>query len=121
MKKQDREKLDIEIEKLVNAHKYCFNSEYTNSYLTRFAHMKFESFIYSDSLAHLNLEIMHGIDIIDDKIQDKKVEEEIREYFVKCFKRRMKEILPVYFEELTKAKKAEKDKENEAKGKKSKK
>ena len=52
---------------------------------------------------------------------NKDVNEILKTYFVKTFKKKMKEVLPQHFEELKKQKKAEKEKEAEAKGKKGKK
>ena len=47
IKKKDREKIDGLIDSYVNAYKLCFNREYTNKYLDRFANMKYESSLYN--------------------------------------------------------------------------
>ena len=54
-------------------------------------------------------------------IEDEEINQALKTYFVKTFKKSLKEKLPKHFEELKKQKKAEKEKEAEAKGKKSKK
>lgn len=119
IKKKDREKIDGLLDSYANAFKYCFNSEFTNKYLEHFAEMKYESALYNSDLLHLRLEIFetNGIDDTYEGIPNTEVDKELRTYFIKGFKKRMKEILPTYFEELSKEKKAEKEKEKEAKGK----
>ena len=120
IKKKDREKIDGLIDSYVNAYKLCFNREYTNKYLDRFANMKYESSLYNSDLLHLRLDIFTENDITDtyDGIENEELNEELKTYFVRVFKKKMKEILPLHFEELDKQKKAEKEKEKEAKGKK---
>lgn len=123
LKKKDREKVDMIIDKYVEAFVWCFNEEYTNKYLERFALMKYESGLYNNDFTHARLDILNENDIVDtyDGIDDKDVNETLKTYFVKTFKKKMKEALPQHFEEIKKQKKAEKEKEAEAKGKKSKK
>lgn len=120
IKKKDREKIDSLIDSYVNAYKLCFNREYTNKYLDRFACMKYESSLYNSDLLHLRLDIFAENDITDtyDGIENKELNEELKTYFVKVFKKKMKEVLPLHFEELDKIKKAEKEAEKQAKGKK---
>ena len=120
IKKKDREKIDGLIDSYVNAYKLCFNREYTNKYLDRFASMKYESSLYNSDLLHLRLDIFAENDITDtyDGIENKELNEELKTYFVKVFKKKMKEVLPLHFEELDKIKKAEKEAEKQAKGKK---
>ena len=123
LKKKDREKVDMIIDKYVEAFVWCFNEEYTNKYLERFALMKYESGLYNNDFTHARLDILNENDIGDtyDGIDDKEINETLKTYFVKTFKKKMKEALPQHFEEIKKQKKAEKEKESEAKGKKSKK
>ena len=124
LKKKDREKVDMIIDKYVEAFVWCFNEEYTNKYLERFALMKYESGLYNNDFTHAGLDIFNENDIVDtyDGIDDNKdVNEILKTYFVKTFKKKMKEKLPKHFEELKKQKKEEKAKEDEAKGKKKKK
>ena len=120
IKKKDREKIDGLIDSYVNAYKLCFNREYTNKYLDRFANMKYESSLYNSDLLHLRLDIFAENNITDtyDGIENEELNEEIKTYFVKVFKKKMKEVLPLHFEELDKIKKAEKEAEKQAKGKK---
>ena len=123
LKKTDREKVDMIIDKYVEAFVWCFNEEYTNKYLERFALMKYESGLYNNDFTHAGLDIFNENDIVDtyDGIDDNKdVNEILKTYFVKTFKKKMKEVLPQHFEEIKKQKKAEKEKEAEAKGKKKK-
>ena len=124
LKKKDREKVDMIIDKYVEAFVWCFNEEYTNKYLERFALMKYESGLYNNDFTHAGLDIFNENDIVDtyDGIENNKdVNETLKTYFLKTFKKKMKEALPQHFEEIKKQKKAEKEKESEAKGKKSKK
>lgn len=123
LKKKDREKVDMIIDKYVEAFIWCFNEEYTNKYLERFALMKYESGLYNNDFTHAKLDIFNENDIVDtyDGIDDKDINETLKTYFLKTFKKKMKEALPQHFEEIKKQKKAEKEKESEAKGKKSKK
>ena len=123
LKKKDREKVDMIIDKYVEAFVWCFNEEYTNKYLERFALMKYESGLYNNDFTHAKLDIFNENDIVDtyDGIDDKDINETLKIYFLKTFKKKMKEALPQHFEEIKKQKKAEKEKESEAKGKKSKK
>lgn len=123
LKKKDREKVDMIIDKYVEAFVWCFNEEYTNKYLERFALMKYESGLYNNDFTHAGLDIFNENDIVDtyDGIDDKDINEILKTYFLKTFKKKMKEALPQHFEEIKKQKKAEKEKESEAKGKKSKK
>ncbi len=123
LKKKDREKVDMIIDKYVEAFVWCFNEEYTNKYLERFALMKYESGLYNNDFTHARLDILNENDIVDtyDGIDDKDINETLKTYFLKTFKKKMKEALPQHFEEIKKQKKAEKEKESEAKGKKSKK
>ena len=123
LKKKDREKVDMIIDKYVEAFVWCFNEEYTNKYLERFALMKYESGLYNNDFTHAGLDIFNENDIVDtyDGIDDKDINETLKTYFLKTFKKKMKEALPQHFEEIKKQKKAEKEKEAEAKGKKSKK
>ena len=123
LKKKDREKVDMIIDKYVEAFVWCFNEEYTNKYLERFALMKYESGLYNNDFTHAGLDIFNENDIVDtyDGIDDKDINETLKIYFLKTFKKKMKEALPQHFEEIKKQKKAEKEKESEAKGKKSKK
>ena len=111
------------IDKYVEAFVWCFNEEYTNKYLERFALMKYESGLYNNDFTHAGLDIFNENDIVDtyDGIDDKDINETLKTYFLKTFKKKMKEALPQHFEEIKKQKKAEKEKEAEAKGKKSKK
>ena len=122
LKKKDREKVDMIIDKYVEAFVWCFNEEYTNKYLERFALMKYESGLYNNDFTHAGLDIFNENDIVDtyDGIDDKDINETLKTYFLKTFKKKMKEALPQHFEEIKKQKKAEKEKEAEAKGKKSK-
>ena len=121
LKKKDREKVDMIIDKYVEAFVWCFNEEYTNKYLERFALMKYESGLYNNDFTHAGLDIFNENDIVDtyDGITNEEINETLKTYFVKTFKKKMKEALPQHFEEIKKQKKAEK--ESEAKGKKSKK
>ena len=123
LKKKDREKVDMIIDKYVEAFVWCFNEEYTNKYLERFALMKYESGLYNNDFTHAGLDIFNENDIVDtyDGIENEEINETLKTYFVKTFKKKMKEALPQHFEEIKKQKKAEKEKEAEAKGKKSKK
>ena len=123
LKKKDREKVDMIIDKYVEAFVWCFNEEYTNKYLERFALMKYESGLYNNDFTHAKLDIFNENDIVDtyDGIENEEINETLKTYFVKTFKKKMKEALPQHFEEIKKQKKAEKEKEAEAKGKKSKK
>ena len=123
LKKKDREKVDMIIDKYVEAFVWCFNEEYTNKYLERFALMKYESGLYNNDFTHAGLDIFNENDIVDtyDGIENKDINETLKTYFLKTFKKKMKEALPQHFEEIKKQKKAEKEKESEAKGKKSKK
>lgn len=123
LKKKDREKVDMIIDKYVEAFIWCFNEEYTNKYLERFALMKYESGLYNNDFTHAGLDIFNENDIVDtyDGINNEEINETLKTYFVKTFKKKMKEALPQHFEEIKKQKKAEKEKEAEAKGKKSKK
>ena len=123
LKKKDREKVDMIIDKYVEAFVWCFNEEYTNKYLERFALMKYESGLYNNDFTHAKLDIFNENDIVDtyDGIENKDINETLKTYFLKTFKKKMKEALPQHFEEIKKQKKAEKEKESEAKGKKSKK
>ena len=121
MKKKDREKLNDYIERQVQAYKYCFTENYTNKYLTRFSETRAESGRYNNDYGKMHLDILKGIDVSDEipKELEKEVKE-IKEYVAKGFRKRMKEVLPIYFEELRKQKKEEAKKEAEAKGKKNK-
>ena len=123
LKKKDREKVDMIIDKYVEAFVWCFNEEYTNKYLERFALMKYESGLYNNDFTHVGLDIFNENDIVDtyDGINNEEINETLKIYFLKTFKKKMKEALPQHFEEIKKQKKAEKEKESEAKGKKSKK
>ena len=123
LKKKDREKVDMIIDKYVEAFVWCFNEEYTNKCLERFALMKYESGLYNNDFTHAKLDIFNENDIVDtyDGIENKDINETLKTYFLKTFKKKMKEALPQHFEEIKKQKKAEKEKESEAKGKKSKK
>lgn len=123
LKKKDREKVDMIIDKYVEAFIWCFNEEYTNKYLERFALMKYESGLYNNDFTHAKLDIFNENDIGDtyDGIENEEINETLKIYFLKTFKKKMKEALPQHFEEIKKQKKAEKEKEAEAKGKKSKK
>ena len=123
LKKKDREKVDMIIDKYIEAFVWCFNEEYTNKYLERFALMKYESGLYNNDFTHAKLDIFNENDIVDtyDGIENKDINETLKTYFLKTFKKKMKEALPQHFEEIKKQKKAEKEKESEAKGKKSKK
>ena len=123
LKKKDREKVDMIIDKYVEAFVWCFNEEYTNKYLERFALMKYESGLYNNDFTHARLDILNENDIVDtyDGIDDKDINETLKTYFLKTFKRKMKEALPQHFEEIKKQKKKEKAEKDEAKGKKSKK
>ena len=123
LKKKDREKVDMIIDKYVEAFVWCFNEEYTNKYLERFALMKYESGLYNNDFTHVGLDIFNENDIVDtyDGIANEEINEILKTYFLKTFKKKMKEALPQHFEEIKKQKKAEKEKESEAKGKKSKK
>ena len=96
LKKKDREKVDMIIDKYVEAFVWCFNEEYTNKYLERFTLMKYESGLYNNDFTHAGLDILNDNDITDtyEGIEN---------------------------EEIKKQKKAEKEKEAEAKGKKNKK
>lgn len=123
LKKKDREKVDIIVDNYTEAFVWCFNEEYTNKYLERFALMKYESGLYNNDFTHAGLDIFNDNDIIDtyDGIEDEEINQALKTYFVKTFKKKMKEVLPQHFEEIKKQKKAEKEKEAEAKGKKGKK
>ena len=121
LKKKDREKVDMIIDKYVEAFVWCFNEEYTNKYLERFALMKYESGLYNNDFTHAGLDIFNENDIVDtyDGIEDEEINQALKTYFVKTFKKSLKEKLPKHFEELKKQKKKEKEEKNE--GKKSKK
>ena len=81
--------------------------------------MKYESGLYNNDFTHAGLDIFNENDIVDtyDGIENKDINEILKTYFVKTFKKKMKEALPQHFEEIKKQKKAEKEKESEAKGK----
>lgn len=113
LKKKDREKVDMIIDKYVEAFIWCFNEEYTNKYLERFALMKYESGLYNNDFTHAKLDIFNENDIVDtyDGIDDKDINETLKTYFLKTFKKKMKEALPQHFEEIKKQKKAEKEAE----------
>ena len=123
LKKKDREKVDMIIDKYVEAFVWCFNEEYTNKYLERFALMKYESGLYNNDFTHAGLDIFNENDIVDtyDGINNEEINETLKIYFLKTFKKKMKEALPQHFEEIKKQKKKEKAEKDEAKGKKSKK
>ena len=123
LKKKDREKVDMIIDKYVEAFVWCFNEEYTNKYLERFALMKYESGLYNNDFTHARLDILNENDIVDtyDGIDDKDINETLKTYFLKTFKKKMKEALPQHFEEIKKQKQKEKAEKDEAKGKKKKK
>ena len=119
LKKKDREKVDMIIDKYVEAFVWCFNEEYTNKYLERFALMKYESGLYNNDFTHAGLDIFNDNDITDtyDGIEDEEINQALKTYFVKTFKKKMKEVLPQHFEEIKKQKKKEKEEKNESKGK----
>ena len=123
LKKKDREKVDIIVDNYTEAFVWCFNEEYTNKYLERFTLMKYESGLYNNDFTHAGLDIFNDNDIVDtyDGIEDEESNQALKTYFVKTFKKSLKEKLPKHFEELKKQKKEEKAKEDEAKGKKKKK
>ena len=85
--------------------------------------MKYESGLYNNDFTHAGLDIFNDNDITDtyDGIEDEEINQALKTYFMKTFKKSLKEKLPKHFEELKKQKKAEKEKEAEAKGKKGKK
>ena len=123
LKKKDREKVDMIIDKYVEAFVWCFNEAYTNKYLERFALMKYESGLYNNDFTHAGLDIFNENDIGDtyDGITNEEINETLKTYFVKTFKKKMKEALPQHFEEIKKQKQKEKAEKDEAKGKKKKK
>lgn len=123
LKKKDREKVDIIVDNYTEAFVWCFNEDYTNKYLERFTLMKYESGLYNNDFTHAGLDIFNDNDITDtyDGIEDEEINQALKTYFVKTFKKSLKEKLPKHFEELRKQKKEEKAKEDEAKGKKGKK
>lgn len=123
LKKKDREKVDIIVDNYTEAFVWCFNEDYTNKYLERFTLMKYESGLYNNDFTHAGLDIFNDNDIVDtyDGIEDEEINQALKTYFVKTFKKSLKEKLPKHFEELKKQKKEEKAKEDEAKGKKGKK
>ena len=123
LKKKDREKVDIIVDNYTEAFVWCFNEEYTNKSLERFTLMKYESGLYNNDFTHAGLDIFNDNDIVDtyDGIEDEEINQALKTYFVKTFKKSLKEKLPKHFEELRKQKKEEKAKEDEAKGKKGKK
>ena len=122
LKKKDREKVDIIVDNYTEAFVWCFNEEYTNKYLERFTLMKYESGLYNNDFTHAGLDIFNDNDIVDtyDGIENEEINQALKTYFVKTFKKSLKEKLPKHFEELKKQKKEEKAKEDEAKGKKGK-
>lgn len=117
LKKKDREKVDIIVDNYTEAFVWCFNEEYTNKYLERFALMKYESGLYNNDFTHAGLDIFNDNNIVDtyDGIEDKEINQALKTYFVKTFKKKMKEALPKHFEELKKQKKKEKEEKNEGK------
>lgn len=117
LKKKDREKVDIIVDNYTEAFVWCFNEEYTNKYLERFALMKYESGLYNNDFTHAGLDIFNDNDIIDtyDGIEDEEINQALKTYFVKTFKKKMKEALPQHFEEIRKQKKKEKEEKNEGK------
>ena len=123
MKKADKLKMDEYLGRLAKTYVWCFNEDYTNKYLERFTLMKYESGLYNNDFTHAGLDIFNDNDITDtyDGIEDEEINQALKTYFVKTFKKSLKEKLPKHFEELKKQKKAEKEKEAEAKGKKNKK
>lgn len=120
LKKKDREKVDIIVDNYTEAFVWCFNEEYTNKYLERFALMKYESGLYNNDFTHAKLDIFNENDIVDtyDGIEDEEINQALKTYFVKTFKKKMKEALPQHFEEIRKQKKKEKEEKNEGKKKK---
>lgn len=120
LKKADREKVITLIEKYGEAFKWCFNREYTNGYIEHFGLMKFNSACYNGDLILLKLDIFKENNITDiyEGIPNKEVEEAVRTFFIKEFKKHMKTILPIHFQEQDKLKKAEREKEKELKAKK---
>lgn len=117
LKKKDREKVDIIVNNYTEAFVWCFNEEYTNKYLERFALMKYESGLYNNDFTHAGLDIFNDNDITDtyDGIEDEEINQALKTYFVKTFKKKMKEALPQHFEEIRKQKKKEKEEKNEGK------
>ena len=119
LKKKDREKVDIIVDNYTEAFVWCFNEDYTNKYLERFTLMKYESGLYNNDFTHAGLDIFNDNDIVDtyDGIEDEEINQALKTYFVKTFKKKMKEVLPQHFEEIKKQKKKEKEEKNESKGK----
>ena len=119
LKKKDREKVDMIIDKYVEAFVWCFNEEYTNKYLERFALMKYESGLYNNDFTHAGLDIFNENDIVDtyDGITNEEINEILKTYFLKTFKKKTKKALPQHFEEIKIQKKKEKEEKNESKGK----
>ena len=120
MKKADKLKMDEYLGRLAKTYVWCFNEEYTNKYLERFALMKYESGLYNNDFTHAKLDIFNENDIVDtyDGIEDEEINQALKTYFVKTFKKKMKEALPQHFEEIRKQKKKEKEEKNEGKKKK---
>ena len=117
LKKKDREKVDIIVDNYTEAFVWCFNEEYTNKYLERFALMKYESGLYNNDFTHAGLDIFNDNDITDtyDGIEDEEINQALKTYFVKTFKKSLKEKLPQHFEEIKKQKEKEKEEKNEGK------
>lgn len=121
MKKNDKEKLDNLIEKNCQAYKYCFTEESSYKYLVHFSEVRSESARYNGDFNRLRLDCLKDkdgdyIDISDEiSVETLPIVNEVKSYFEKGFRKCMKEILPIYFEELKKQRKAEKDAEKEAK------
>lgn len=124
LNKNDKEKIDNYLDATCKYLVWCFNSEYTPAFLTRKINDSFEQATFHNDIGKLRLQILDpNQEIVDvsEGYPDSEVEKKIKDYYTSTLKKKLKEKLPIHFEELTKAKKAEKDKENEAKGKKTKK
>ena len=122
LKKKDREKVDIIVDNYTEAFVWCFNEEYTNKYLERFALMKYESGLYNNDFTHAGLDIFNDNDITDtyDGIEDEKVAKDIEEYFIRGLKKALKNEFPIREAEIKAQKEKEKAEKDEAKGKKKK-
>lgn len=120
MKKKDKEILLSYIDRVSDGYVYCFNREWTNSYMTRFLEMKWYSSLYNNEIGRLRLECLRLQDIEDtsEMASDDERVKEVKDFYIREMKKAFKEKLPKHFEELDKVKKAEKEAEKQAKGKK---
>ncbi len=120
MKKKDKEKIVAYIQSSAKSYSYCFTyNEPNKKYMKRFANDRFEGSLFRGELVNLHLSIFEENGITDtyDGINNEKVDEELRKFYVKVFMEEVLKQLEIRKVEEEEKKAKEKEAKLEAEGK----